>query len=105
MFGSRLAYRRLSALSATRALLGEDTVCILRPVLHSALLDAVGLERVALDSMVVGFATSHDRVEITLAGGGTVTGDILVAADGVGSLIRRQLHPTEAPPRPSNGPH
>lgn len=87
--------------AAARALLDEDAVCILRPVLHGALLDAVGLETVALDRAVTGFTTSHDGVDVTLANGGTVTGDILVAADGVGSLIRKQLHPGEGAPRRS----
>jgi len=87
--------------AAARALLDEDAVCILRTVLHGALLDAVGLDTVALDSAVTGFTSSHDGVALTLANGRTESGDILVGADGVGSLIRRQLHPGEAAPRRS----
>ncbi len=40
-------------------------------------------------------------MECGLADGGTATGDVLIGADGVGSLIRRQLHPAEPPPRSS----
>lgn len=87
--------------AAARALLDEDAVCILRTVLHGALLDAVGLDTVALDSAVTGFTASHEGVELTMAKGRTVTGDILVGADGVGSLIRKQLHPHEEAPRRS----
>src|SRR5262245_27445551 len=39
-------------LAQVRALLDEDTVCILRSVLHGALLDAVGLSSIDLESPV-----------------------------------------------------
>jgi 2-polyprenyl-6-methoxyphenol hydroxylase-like FAD-dependent oxidoreductase len=86
---------------STRALLDEDTVCILRPVLHGALLEAVGFDSIELSAEAARFASMPTGVELTLAGGKTVAGDLLVGADGVGSLIRRQLHPREPPPRPS----
>jgi 2-polyprenyl-6-methoxyphenol hydroxylase-like FAD-dependent oxidoreductase len=85
----------------TRALLDEDTVCILRPVLHGALLDTTGLESIELAAEATGFASTADRVELRLANGKTAAGDILIGADGVGSLIRRHLHPAEDAPRPS----
>lgn len=87
--------------AAARTALQEDTVCILRPVLHGALLEAVGVEHVALASTVTRFSARHDGVEATLADGRTAHGDILIGADGVGSLVRRHLHGDEAPPRPS----
>src|SRR5512132_3293425 len=46
--------RRLDTASV-RALLDEDTVCVLRPVLHGALLDAVGAAAIELDAPVIGF--------------------------------------------------
>src|SRR6185503_10995586 len=67
--------------AAARALLDEDAVCILRPVLHGAL-------------------PAADGVEVTLANGKVARGDILIGADGVGSIVRRHLHPSEARPRP-----
>src|SRR5258705_8701230 len=43
--------------STARALLDEDTVCILRQVLHGALLDAVGREAIAVASEVTRFTS------------------------------------------------
>jgi len=42
---------------------------------------------------VAGFSDEGDRVALRLADGHTVKGDVLVAADGVGSPVRRQLMP------------
>jgi 2-polyprenyl-6-methoxyphenol hydroxylase-like FAD-dependent oxidoreductase len=79
--------------------LGGAMVMALRPVLHGALLEAVGTEAITLESEAVGFASAGDRVSLLLADGMTAEGDLLVGADGVGSVIRRALHPAEAPPR------
>ena len=92
--------RRLDTQSA-RALLDEDTVCILRPVLHGALLDAVGLDAIELSADAMRFAAEPRGVVLTLADRRIVPGDLLVGADGVGSVIRRQLQPGEPPPRAS----
>jgi 2-polyprenyl-6-methoxyphenol hydroxylase-like FAD-dependent oxidoreductase len=81
--------------------LDEDAVCILRPVLHGALLDAAGTDSIELSAEVVRFAHTSDGVELTLASGTTVRGSLLIGADGVGSIVRHQLHPSEPPPRPS----
>ncbi len=72
-----------------------------RPVLHGALLDAVGPEPILLDSAVAGFETTAKGVTIVLADGRRESGDLLVGADGVASAIRRQLRPAEGPPRAS----
>jgi 2-polyprenyl-6-methoxyphenol hydroxylase-like FAD-dependent oxidoreductase len=88
-------------LASVRVLLDEDTVCILRPVLHGSLLEAVGLDSIDLASEVVGFATSPEGVHVKLADGRTAEGQILVGADGVASVIRTQLHPGERPPQAS----
>ena len=59
------------------------------------------LNPIELAAEAIGFASTADRVELRLANGKTAAGDILIGADGVGSLIRRQLHPAEDAPRPS----
>jgi 2-polyprenyl-6-methoxyphenol hydroxylase-like FAD-dependent oxidoreductase len=79
---------------------GDPPAVVMRPVLHTALLDALGREAVIADSEAVGFETG-ERVVLRLADGGTASGDILIGADGVASAIRKQLHPDEPPPRPS----
>jgi 2-polyprenyl-6-methoxyphenol hydroxylase-like FAD-dependent oxidoreductase len=73
----------------------------MRPALHGALLDAVGRQPVEVNSDVTGFETDGPRVRVLLANGASAVGDILVGADGVGSVIRARLHPDEPPPRRS----
>ena len=60
----------------------------LRQILLGRLGDAVHAEAAA-----TGFEDRGDRVVLHLADGTTAEGDVLVAADGVGSAIRRQLLP------------
>jgi 2-polyprenyl-6-methoxyphenol hydroxylase-like FAD-dependent oxidoreductase len=86
--------------AAARAMLDEDTVCILRPVLHGALLDQVGSAPIELSAHVTKFSASG-TLELTLVDGRTFAGDVLIGADGVGSVIRQQLHPDEPAPRSS----
>src|SRR5262249_26253327 len=59
--GSRL---RGFDVASARALLDEDTVCVLRPVLHGALLDAVGDASLNLASEIVRFAESPSGIEV-----------------------------------------
>ena len=92
---------RLFDLERVRDLLPEPTITVLRPVLHGALLDAVGDDAISLASDVVRFRPRPEGVEVELADGRTVRGRVLIGADGVGSVIRRQLHPHEPPPRAS----
>jgi 2-polyprenyl-6-methoxyphenol hydroxylase-like FAD-dependent oxidoreductase len=83
------------------AALGGPLVVALRQALHGALLDAVPAGALLLSSAAVGF-TAHDRrVTLQLASGAAADGDLLVGADGAGSIVRRALHPSEPPPRDS----
>lgn len=84
-----------------REALGGEMVIALRPALHGALLDAVGADAVTVGTEATGFTMHPDGVTLQLAGGQAVTGDLLVGADGVGSTIRRTLHPSEGSPRSS----
>jgi 2-polyprenyl-6-methoxyphenol hydroxylase-like FAD-dependent oxidoreductase len=77
------------------------SVVTLRPALHGALLAAVPAEALLLGHEVQDVATGADEASVTLADGRTLTADVVIAADGVGSAVRRQLHPAEPPPRPS----
>jgi 2-polyprenyl-6-methoxyphenol hydroxylase-like FAD-dependent oxidoreductase len=87
--------------ASVRALLDEDTVCILRPALHEVLLDAVGPSSIQLAAEATGFVAKPSGIQLTLASGEQVRGDMLIGADGVASAIRRHLHPDERPPRAS----
>lgn len=90
--------RRFDSTRVTRAL-REDSVCVLRPVLHGALLAALGPEALSLGSVVTGFRLEGGGVTLERADAPEVHGALLVGADGVSSVIRKQLHPAEAPPR------
>ena len=79
--------------------LGGPMIVALRPALHGALLEAVGPDAITFGSKVSGFTADGDRVVVRTASGGTAEGDLLIGADGVGSVIRRALHPLEPPPR------
>lgn len=73
----------------------------LRPALYGTLFEALGADVVHPSSQLVGFEEAGDRVTGRLADGRSITGDVLIGADGVGSLVRKQLHPDEGPPAPS----
>jgi 2-polyprenyl-6-methoxyphenol hydroxylase-like FAD-dependent oxidoreductase len=77
------------------------SVVALRSVLHGVLLDALGPEIVAFGSEAVDFGATPVGIALRLADGKTDTGDVLIGADGVGSVIRKRLHPGEPPPHPS----
>jgi 2-polyprenyl-6-methoxyphenol hydroxylase-like FAD-dependent oxidoreductase len=77
------------------------SVVTLRPALHGALLAAVPADALLLGHEAHDVATAGDEAAVTLTDGRTLTADVVIAADGVGSAIRRTLHPGEPPPRPS----
>jgi 2-polyprenyl-6-methoxyphenol hydroxylase-like FAD-dependent oxidoreductase len=81
--------------------LGGPMVMALRPALHGALLEAVGIDAVRLSSEATGFTVTGDRVTLHMANGDLAEGDLLVGADGAASVVRRALHPSEPPPRSS----
>jgi len=95
--------RRLNGqvLRRFNAQLGGRAVVALRSDLHGALLAAIGSDSLRLASEATGFEVSGDVVSIRLSNGTSDQGDILVGADGVGSMVRRQLHPNQSRPRPS----
>ena len=81
--------------------LGGPMIVALRPALHGALLEAVGPHAITFGSKVSGFTADGDRVVVRTASGDTTEGDLLIGADGIGSVIRRSLHPSEPPARSS----
>ncbi|MCD7438597.1 FAD-dependent monooxygenase [Streptomyces lincolnensis] len=54
----------------------------------------LGLEDIVrYDSTVTGFETDGEKVRVLLDDGTSATGDVLVGADGINSVVRRQLLP------------
>jgi 2-polyprenyl-6-methoxyphenol hydroxylase-like FAD-dependent oxidoreductase len=88
-------------LARIRHMLAQPPVVVLRQALHGALLDAVGAQNVSLNAEAIGCSVHDGSGVVVLANGGSVAGDIVVAADGSASMIRRVLHPHEPPPRAS----
>ena len=79
-----------------------QSVVTLRPALHGTLLSAVGPDALILGRRAVTLAPpGDDGAAVVLDDGSRLRGDIVVGADGVGSVVRQALHPAEAPPRPS----
>jgi 2-polyprenyl-6-methoxyphenol hydroxylase-like FAD-dependent oxidoreductase len=74
-------------------------VIALRRDLHATLLRLANTD--VRRGEVVRVDHDGDRVSIALADGSTDTGDLLIGADGVGSIVRRQLHPEEPAPAAS----
>ena len=61
--------------------------------IYRLLLKAFDRDRYRLGHDVVGWSMDSDRVEIRFADGGTYRADLLICADGVGSLARKKLQP------------
>ncbi len=76
-------------------------VIALRPVVHGMLLDAAGRESLVLNSEAAGFSMTPDRVRLELDDGRAEEGDVIVGADGAGSIVRKVLHPNEPVSHPS----
>ncbi|MEU6584208.1 FAD-dependent monooxygenase [Nocardia sp. NPDC046763] len=72
--------------------IGAPSVGVSRPDLHRLLLESVGAEALRLGVEVIGFEQNTRRVLVRLADGSSVEGDVLVGADGISSIVRRQLH-------------
>jgi 2-polyprenyl-6-methoxyphenol hydroxylase-like FAD-dependent oxidoreductase len=81
--------------------LGGPSLVALRSTLHGALLAAIDHESLRLGHEVTGFSETSDQVAIHRGDSAIDTGAVLVGADGVRSIVRRTLHPDEAPPQPS----
>src|SRR5262245_48848878 len=73
-------------------LLGDvvQSVVTLRPAMHGALLAAVGADALVLGRRVTAIATTPaaDGAAVVLDNGSRLHGDVVVGADGVGSVVR-----------------
>jgi 2-polyprenyl-6-methoxyphenol hydroxylase-like FAD-dependent oxidoreductase len=101
--GTGVEIRRLNGRVVRRfnTPLRGPAVVALRRDLHDVLLNAVGPDTLKLGSEVVAVNHLQGHVTLRLANGNIDSGAGLIGADGVGSIVRKQLHPNEIPPRPS----
>jgi 2-polyprenyl-6-methoxyphenol hydroxylase-like FAD-dependent oxidoreductase len=74
-------------------LFGEPTVAIHRADLHDILLSALPASTVRLGTKCTGFEQEKDGVTVRFAGGHSDRADLVVGADGIHSVIRRQMFP------------
>lgn len=84
--------------------LGEDVGAVSlgmhRGVFHRVLLDAVPPELLVLGEELVRYEQANGRITAHFASGRTATGSLLIGADGIHSVVRRQLDgPAWVPPR------
>ncbi|MFP2907959.1 FAD-dependent monooxygenase [Pyxidicoccus sp. 3LFB2] len=71
--------------------LGVPMTCLHRARLQAVLLEHAGPENVRLGRAVTGFKDDGQGITVTLSDGSTVTGDVLVGADGLRSAVRSGL--------------
>ena len=72
---------------------GEPTVAIHRAELHRILLSALPGEAVVVDRTCRSFEQRETGVEACVEDGSAETADLLVGADGIQSVVRRQMLP------------
>jgi 2-polyprenyl-6-methoxyphenol hydroxylase-like FAD-dependent oxidoreductase len=76
---------------------GFPDVRMTRGELHRILADAVGENIVRLGERVTGFIQDEGGVTVSFEDGREERGDVLIAADGINSVIREQLHGASEP--------
>jgi 2-polyprenyl-6-methoxyphenol hydroxylase-like FAD-dependent oxidoreductase len=101
IYGTKARFLRSFDTTALRRVLPDPMAVVLRPALHGVLTDAIGPDALATGREVTGFTVVDGRPAVAFETGDAIDGDVLIGADGVGSAIRRALHPGEPPPRSS----
>ncbi len=76
---------------------GAPLITLHRGDLHSILLSAVEPETIQRGKRLLRYDQHGDRVELTFEDGSSAEADLLVAADGVHSVVREQMLGAEAP--------
>ncbi len=71
----------------------------LQMMLYDAVVDRLGADAIVTGVGVTGFTETAHGVEVALSNGETVAGELLIAADGIHSAVRRQLYSNEGAPR------
>lgn len=84
-------------ITAILARVGAPSVAIHRGDLQAALAAAVTDCTIHLGARATGFAANEDGVRVEFADGRQASGDVLIGADGISSVVRRQLHGATSP--------
>jgi 5-methylphenazine-1-carboxylate 1-monooxygenase len=71
----------------------------LQEVLLEAFLERLGPERLVLGATCTGFEQDADQVRLNFEALPPAAASVAIACDGIHSVIRRQLHPEEGPPK------
>ncbi|KAF9347237.1 hypothetical protein BGX26_001272 [Mortierella sp. AD094] len=71
---------------------GYDTLTIIRPKLHDILLSRIPAYKIFFGKRVVSMAQNGDGAKVRCEDGSTYSGDIIVAADGGASPIRKAIY-------------
>ncbi|MFC7543072.1 FAD-dependent monooxygenase [Siccirubricoccus deserti] len=71
----------------------------LQTLLWEAAQTRLGAARVQTGKRLAGFIQDEGGVTARFADGGTATADLLIAADGIHSVVRRHFAPDEGPPK------
>ncbi len=66
-------------------------------LLYRTVLDRLGPEAVRLGARVTGYTIEDEGVRAHLEGGDSLTGSLLIGADGIHSRVRAQMHPDQPP--------
>ncbi len=69
----------------------------LHMMLYAKVQERLGAEAVELGDKVVGYTPSADGVSVKLSSGATMSGRLLIGADGIHSAVRAQMHPSRRP--------
>lgn len=72
---------------------GHTTISIHRAALHEVLVDALEPETLTFGRRCVGVVRDGDAARARFEDGAEVDGDVIVGADGAGSVVRRALFP------------
>ncbi len=70
---------------------GAPSICVHRADLHKTLAEKLPREVVSTNAHCDGFKLLPDAVEASFSNNRSVRGDVLIGADGIHSMIRRQL--------------